>query len=312
MRAEILLIPLIVCIAVVFGACQKSSHASQTNISFSSAPKPNNTISYKGVSFTFDPSLAPDVKSETLPAVTDGKPCDIVPEHFAFTLIGYPRPSSMAEKDPQIRVFSIAKFRNAMHLASQEMAKNTIPPTGDWGPGVDEEVRVLRALLEKQPKFEELREFLSKTRSPEARQLNNFPQMPFLPMWEASQAFFARPKYLRFMNGQGVFFLTQWNVSDTYQITNDGLEYAFQGITDDGQYLIYAEFSVKAPFLPSDDDPEVVAWNEKHYMLPQNSKTYQDYLKPIVAKLQGRGSDQFRPNLTLLEQLITSMEVKPN
>lgn len=131
-------------------------------------------------------------------------------------------------------------------------------------------------------------------------------------MWEASQAFFARPQYISFKNGRGVFFLTQWNVSDTSQVTNDGLEYAFQGITDDGRYHVYAEFAVTAPFLPNDGDPNVEAWNEKNYLLPQKSRAYQEYLKPIIAKLQEMPSDQFQPNLKLLEQLVASMEVKPN
>lgn len=312
MWREVFLIAMTVCIAA-FGACQMASRANQTSVSPSSTPNVNNHISYKGVSFKFDPALAAEVKSETLPQVTDGKPSDIVPEHPAFTFVGFPRPRSQGS-DPQIRVFSLQEFREAVAIASKENTKSVVHPrrSQDWTTYFDEEVRVLRALIEKQPKSEGLKSFLAKTRSPEARQFNNFPQMPFLPMWEASQAFFARPQYLRFKNGLGVFFLTQWNVSDTYQVTNDGLECAFQGITNDGQYFVYAEFSVTAPFLASDDDPEVIAWNEKHYRLAQNSKTYQDYLKPIVAKLQEMPPDQFRPQLMLLEQLIASMEVNPN
>lgn len=272
-----------------------------------------NTVNYKGVSFTFDSSLASEVKSETLPQATDGKPCDIVPEHPAFTLVGAPRPLSMSDQDPHIRVFSLTKFREAVRIASDENRKSVVYPKNppNWTTYFDEEVRVLRALLEKKPKPEELGSFLAKVSSPEARQFNDFPQMPFLPMWEAAQAFFARPQYLRFKNGHGIFFLTQWNVGDTSQVTNSGLECAFQGLTDDGEFLVYAEFSVAVPFLPSDDNPEVVAWNEKNYLLPQNSKTYQAYLRPIVEKLQMMPSDQFRPNLKMLEQLITSMEVKP-
>jgi len=276
--------------------------------------KRTKTVSYKGVSFTFDTSLAPDVKSETIPASIEGKPSDIWPEHPGFTLRGSPRSRAQSENDPQIRVFSIAKFRKAFSVAGTEYAKSVVYPKDqwDWAKDFDEEVRVLHALLVKKPKSDELKTFLASARASEAQKFDDFPQMPFLPMWEASQAFFTRPQFINFKGGCGVFFLTQWNVSDTSQITNDGLDYAFQGITDNGQYYIYAEFSVTAPFLPNDNDPEVVAWNEKNYLLPQKSKTYQDYLHPIVAKLQALPADQFKPNLKLLEQLISSMEVRPN
>ncbi|MDX6576206.1 MAG: hypothetical protein QOE96_2159 [Blastocatellia bacterium] len=269
-----------------------------------------NTVSYGGVSFTFDQSLAKGVKAETIPAMTDSKPSDIVPEHPAFTLVDYPRPRSMPENDPEIRVFSITKFRDAMHQASMEMAKTTIPPTGDWGPDVDEEVRVLRILLEKMPAQGDLKSFISKVRDPSfATMGNDYPQMAFLPFWEATQAFISHLKYVNFKNGKGVFFLTQWD-TETAQITNEGLEYAFQGITNDGQYYVYAEFSVGAPFLPKGDEPNVVAWDEKNYLLLHKSNEYQHYLRPVLTKLEALPANKFQPNLELLEQLIRSLEVQ--
>ena len=132
--------------------------------------------------------------------------------------------------------------------------------------------------------------------------------MPFLPMWEAQQAFVSHVKYVNFRNGKGVFFLTQWN-TETSQIANDGLEYAFQGITDDGKYYVYAEFSVAAPTLPKGDEPEVMAWNQKEYLLPRQSKKYQTYVRGVVTQLQALRDDQFQPKLELLERLISSLEV---
>lgn len=313
-----ILLSLLICGVIITTSCARLHPRSpkSTPVEQASSPTFNkaNAVSYKGVSFTFDLSLASEVKSETIAAMTDGKPSDIVPEHPAFALVGYPRTRSMSENDPQIRVFSVARFRDAFSIAGEEFAKSVVYPKErwDWAKDFDEEFRVLRALLEKQPKHEELKTFLMKVRAPEAKRFDDFPQMPFLPMWEASQAFFARPQYFRFKNGRGVSFVTQWNVTDTSQVTNDGLEYAFQGITDDDQYLVYAEFSIRAPFLPNDSDADVATWNEKNYLLPQRSKKYQDYLRPIVAKLQELPDDQYKPNLKLLERLIASMEVHPN
>ena len=269
-------------------------------------------MSYKGISFNYDLSLAAEIKPEILPEVTDGKPCDVVPEHIAFVLVGLRRPRSMPDDDPHIRVFSLPKFRAAVAVASDLNRKSVVHPKSspDWTTYFDEEVRVLQALLKIEPKSDQLRTFLAKTRSPEARDYNDYPQMPFLPMWEASQKFFARPQYVRFKNGRGVFFLTDWDVAETNEVTNDGLEYAYQGITDDGKYGVYAEFSEKVPFLPGEDDPEVTAWREKNWRLAHNSKQYRAYLRPIVAKLEALPADQFQPNLELFEKLIKSLEVR--
>lgn len=140
-------------VAANCGPSHLQSTPPQSNSTVEPITKKNNTINYEGISFTFDPSLAPEVKSETIPAVTEGKPCDIVPEHPAFTLVGYPRPSGMRDNDPHIRAFRITAFRQAMSIASKEYAKSVIYPSNppDWTTYFDEEVRVLKALLAKRP-----------------------------------------------------------------------------------------------------------------------------------------------------------------
>ena len=154
-----------------------------------------------------------------------------------------------------------------MQSASAEGNKNVVYPRNPraWTIYFDEEVRVLKALLAAQP-AREVRRFVAKARGEEGCSA----AMPFLPMWEACQAFVARVSYASFKNGKGVFFLTQWD-RETTQINNQWLEYAFQGITDDGRYWVYAEFPVSASFLPRGDEPEVMAWNEKNYLLSHQS-----------------------------------------
>ncbi|HEY8205323.1 MAG TPA: hypothetical protein VIF81_11390 [Pyrinomonadaceae bacterium] len=266
------------------------------------------TVSYKGVIFSLNLSLAPDVKSETIPASTEGKPSDIWPEHPGFTLLGSYRIRSQRDNDPQIRIFQLAKFREAVAIASDRDAKNVIYPPNPpaWTIYFDEEVRVLKELLRAKPAPANVGRFLAKARGEKGCTA----AMPFLPMWEACQAFAARVRYINFRNGTGVFFLTQWDVGETSQIANDGLEYAFQGITNDSRHWVYAEFSVRAPFLPNGDEPDVIAWNEKNYLLSHKSKQYQAYVRPVLAKLEALPANKFQPNLELLEQLIQSLEVK--
>jgi len=262
-------------------------------------------VDYGGVTFICDSSLATKVKSETIPAMVEGQPCDVIPEHPSFTLVGYPH-GRTTRQFAEIKVFSLAKFREAFAIASVEGNKGVIYPPNppDWSTYFDEEVRVLKTLLAAKPTAN-LGRFIADARGEKGCSA----AMPFLPMWEACMAFVGHVRYVNFKNGKGVFFLTQWD-RETEQISNEGLELAYQGITNDGRYWVYAEFDVAAPSLPNGDEPEVVAWNEKNYLLSHQSKTYQDYVRPIVAKLEALPANKYQPDLNLLEQLIQSLEVK--
>ena len=265
---------------------------------------PTGSVSYGGVSFNFDKSLAEEVEADTIPASLDGKPSDIWPAHPRFTLVDYPRPRTLHPRDPHIRVFSVKEFREAVDIASKKDARSVIYPP-NWTIYFDEEVRVLKALLASRPQGANVGRFLAKVRGKTSCSV----AMPFLPMWEACQAFVAHVNYVNFEHGKGVFFLTQWD-TETTQIANDGLEYAFQGITDDGKYYVYAEFAVAAPGLPRGDEPEVMKWNMKNYLLSHQSKQYLAYQRPVVAKLEALPGDRFQPKLRLLEQLIESIRAE--
>ena len=269
-----------------------------------SSPK---EVKYGGISFHVDEALSREVKSETVPASHSGKPSDLWPEHVAFTLGGYSPPSKLPSNFPHVRVFPVERFREAVETGYQEMIKGDVSPVGEsWTREFDEEVRVLNALLKAKPGPATIQSFLNRTR----HKSDYNKSMPFLPLWEAHQAFISHVKYVNFRNGTGVFFLTQWD-TETSQITNKGLEYAFQGVTNDGRYLVYAEFAVSTPILPNGNEPEVTAWNEKNYLLPRQSKRYQDYTRRVVAQLEALRGDQFKPQLGLLERVISSVAVQP-
>jgi hypothetical protein len=206
------------------------------NTKVSSSTKTN--VSFKGVIFTFDPSLAADVRAETIPAKVDGKPADIHPEHSGFTFIAYPRLPGLPPNETQLRIFPLNKFREALTTAGDELSKSFQNPKDreNWGNYLDEEVRILKSLLAKKPQQASLGRFLAKARGEQGCR----GAMPFLPLWEGCQAFVARTRFVKFGNGEGVFFLTQWD-RETSQVTNEWLEYAFQGITYDGRYYVDAE-----------------------------------------------------------------------
>lgn len=301
-----ILIVVALCAALALaGFAPRESSTAITDFSLNK-PAPNlREITYRGVRFSYETSLAPYIKTETIPASVEGKPCDLWPEHPAFTFAEYPSVSGLPEGSPQLRVFPLAEFRKAFDIAGKLDAKRVVYPRDPipWTDYFDKEVSVLKELLAAKPQVNVGR-FLARARGEKGCR----GAMPFLPMWEACQAFTSHVRYVRFKNGDGVVFLTQWD-RETEQISNAGLEYAYQGITNDHRYWVYAEFSVSAPFLPSGKEPEVMAWNERNYLLSHQSKKYQTYLRPVLAKLEALPANQFQPNLELLDKLIQSLEV---
>jgi len=80
-------------------------------------------VKYGGVSLRFDKVLTNEVKAETIPASLEGKPSDLWPEHVAFSLVGYPRLRVLPDDSPQLRVFSVRRFRDAVESGYREFTR---------------------------------------------------------------------------------------------------------------------------------------------------------------------------------------------
>jgi hypothetical protein len=263
-----------------------------------------NTVNYAGVRFTFDASLASKVNAEMLPEVIESKWTDIGPEYPLFTFEGYPHESREAGS-AEIRVFSISKFREVARKSSVWYNSTAYPGDIDLRKDFDQEVRVLKLLLAKRPSPSQTGRFLG-----QARGSGGCGAMPFLPMWEWCQAFATRLKYISFKNGDGFFYLAHMD-RETSRVTQANLQYIFQGITGNGEYYVSALFPVAAPFLPKDSlVPEVEGWDTENYLLSHKSKKYQDYVHPIIRKLNALPAKNFTPRLDLVEHVIQSLEVK--
>jgi hypothetical protein len=87
-------------------------------------PEPTTTpapdVSYEGVSFSYDPSLAADVTAQTIPAVDEmeGGPTGPVPQHIQFTFEGYPLPDGSAT----LFVYPVADFEAANEIGADVIA----------------------------------------------------------------------------------------------------------------------------------------------------------------------------------------------
>ena len=126
--------------------------------------------------------------------------------------------------------------------------------------------------------------------------------IPFLPMWNAGQMFRSNVEYLDFQNGSGVRFLTQYGQA-IYPINNKDLFYTFQGLTNDGNWYVAAVLPVANPELPSSEEPPNGDWEAF-------SNNFEAHLIEMAILLEAQPDQAFSPNLSALDDLIHSLQVK--
>ncbi len=126
--------------------------------------------------------------------------------------------------------------------------------------------------------------------------------MPFLPLFNAQQVMHAHVQYLDFQDGQGLRYLTQYDQA-FIPINNNELIYTYQGLTSDGKYYVAAVLPVNHPSLPPDG---YVTGNEP----PEFTSDFPTYLANVVASLNPQAANTFTPDLTQLDAMMSSLEVK--
>ncbi len=131
---------------------------------------------------------------------------------------------------------------------------------------------------------------------------DNVQNVPFLPLFNAAQVFHAQMKYMDFGNGTGVRFLTQFDQAPL-PINNHELFYAYQGLTSDGNWYVAAVLPVNLPALPADNT-----------VTPTQAATFgqgfPQYIAGVAQQLEGTPDAGFTPDLSKLDALIASLEVK--
>jgi len=175
------------------------------------------TMSFNGISFSIDGSLATGASEELFPEepflMVDG---EIIPEHEEYMMVNYLHAGTLHE--PRIWVYPLEAFAQGNYLAAAKIEK-------------------LQQLLADRPGEIETTPFSE--------------VIPILPLVSAGQMMASQIEYLDFQNGSGIRFLTQLGQS-YLPINNQTMFYTFQGITGDGQYYVAAIFPVSHPSLPPD------------------------------------------------------------
>lgn len=267
------------------------------------------TASHAGLSFRYDAALASGVRGEVVAGGQCSKPGDVLPAHVAFTLEGYPKPHPAPfMRPPEIQVFPVAAYRRALAACEKEMARSIIQSSAplSYVSDFDAHVRTLRALSADRPSPRRLDAWLRRQRVRE-----HFKgRMPFLPMYDVSEALRAKVAYFDFGGGRGVRFVAQYNMEDTL-VSNQALTYVFQGITDDGACYVSATFPVAAPFLPAEYSEEEARRRglEGPAMQGAALRRYRKYLAENARLLEALAPGKYRPGLGLLDDLVRSLAV---
>jgi len=127
-------------------------------------------------------------------------------------------------------------------------------------------------------------------------------KLPFLPLINQSQVMHAQVKYLNFQNGIGVRYLTQFAQAIT-PINNYELIYTYQGLTGDGEYYVAVVMPLNHGSLPPD---QKITGQEP----PEFSSDFAKYLENIVNTFNQQPADAFTPDLSKLDAMVQSIEIK--
>lgn len=220
-----------------------------------------NTVDYNGFSFTFDSALAPYLNINRTPA----DPVDV-------PFPGGPYPAATT-----FTLYDVLPFTES----DLPVGTVTFYAVSD-APGypAEAEVTALQNLLAARPA------------------LADAETLPYLPTIGASQFLHAREEYFDTLGFSGIAYLTGFR-QDVGESLADDFSYTFQGISQDGQWVVSAVFNVTAPGLPTEYDA-----NLDYAAFEAN---YETYVTELRASLNAAQEADFTPSFDLIRQVIATL-----
>jgi len=236
------------------------------------APVQTKDVTFRKVSFRYDPSLTGKILVKQASAEAIEGPDWEGPAHLSFVFgnsyaDGH-RPSSY--QTPELRIYRVGDFEKALPDSRLTIAR-------------------LQSLLS-------------------ANALDTWKgEIPYLPEYAAIELFHCRLKLLESRSISGVRFLTAY-AQDGVEISNRRLQYAFSGLSKNGKYYLVARFPV---FVSEPESDEWERRYEKilNSNLTDDSPEYRNYLGSIIDSLEKRNEGQFDPDLRKLDRLLQSVDV---
>jgi len=235
------------------------------------------TVSFNGVSFTFDPSLGTSVNITTVPGQTSAevKVGVAAPPHTAFSLYGSRQESAKTPRlgsGPVVRVYSVADLS-----------------------GYAEYSNTLTSLQDLLSQRSDLTTFMAPSTN------GNDLALPYLPAAEAGQPLRARAAYVDTADVQGVSYLTGFR-QDVSAFAAKDFWYTFQGMSVDGQWYISVVTPVKASMFP-----KKVKAKDNNF---KNADDYNTYIADAISKLNAGEDTAFTPPLTAIDALVQSITIE--
>lgn len=257
---------------IVAATVQALTFAAPPPTSVPTTPPANGpVISFENVSFILPEGVATNALSGTIPAANEEPGWGTAPEHIKFELDGYTLYGNTFHK-PQILVYPAQEYAALNEGAGRSM--------------------------------ERLQAILNGSTAPTAENL------PGIAAFNAGQLFAAQIQVIRFANGSGVRFLTEYG---QYFATanNVDLFYQFQGLTSDGKYYIIAILPASHPLLAFDEKPET-APPAGGIPFPgyDNESALTTYYTDVVNLLNSAAPESFQPTLLNLDALIQSLSAQ--
>lgn len=221
------------------------------------------------LSLYLDSALASGYECETI--AESPYEMELYPAHTQLTLVGYPLAGKFFE--PLIRVYPVAAYTALLpdvlgeKLAALQGLTNSgiIPP------------------------------FASSFSA----------ALPFLPQFNAAQAFYAQAQVLPFASGSGLRYLTEF-AQYYVPVNNTDLFYTYQGLTSDGLYWISVILPVNLAMLPASADPLPGGLSHEDF-----ANNYATYINDMVNQLNAQAPGSYTPTLTALDALVTSITIVP-
>ncbi len=214
------------------------------------------------LSLSLDPAVASGYTCQTVAGSSEG--IEVFPQYTNLTLQGY----VLSDKffDPHISVFPVQSYSTLLPNIVPGFVSSLQTMTGG-GP------------------------------TPVFTGTFDDPHLPFLPVFNAGQVFFAQYKVVPFVNGSGIRFLTEF-AQYLAPVNNYDLFYTYQALTSDGQFWVTAILPINNPILPANaDNPP--------------SSDYETYYIDMVNQLNSQNPDSYTPTLGALDALVTSIKIQP-
>ena len=136
--------------------------------------------------------------------------------------------------------------------------------------------------------------------------------LPFLPLQRAAQVLHTQEKFVSFINGHGIRYVTLYSQAafPVQNLSHMELLYTYQGLSSDGKYYVSIILPVSLEYVTVDeatDSPFPEHGIPFNWDNP-NPEEYPNYLEEAVAMLSHK-NNPFTPSLEVLDKLVQSLAV---